>query len=187
MRKSNNMRHLVMRFADSLCEGIDTIEEHKQVIRQHGSVWLGKLGRPLSAHKINQLNRQINAKHATFLYLVQKRGGRYTWTQATLVGIDTSLPAGSRVKTPVYYDKFGVRKQISTWFHISSFQKASPSGLRLLHVESSGRPILETLSGSMAAIFMVTIGASKGLETHCKSRRQKFNLHQAVLDVFEED
>ena len=187
MKDKQESKHLVMRFADSLCSGVDTIREHKRIIEAKGGVWLGKLGRPLSQHKINLLRKQIEHGATTVLYLVQRRGRQYAWTRATLADIAKSINADARRLVPEYYNEFGIRKQVSIWFKVSSLRKVASSEVRKIHVASSGRSILETLASSMAAMFMVVLGSRDQIARKVQPRHRKVDLHQAVLDAFEED
>ncbi len=84
-----------MRYADSLFGGVDVVHEHEQVVRSEGAVWIGKIGRPLARKKASLLNEQIDRGIPTFLYLVQRIGGGYAWTKATLTRVERELPAGS--------------------------------------------------------------------------------------------
>jgi hypothetical protein len=188
MNAIKSTQHVVMRFADSLCSGVDTIREHQQVIDQKGVVWLGKIGRPLAQHNLDILNGQIQSRKRTFLFLVQKRGREYIWTKALLSEVSRSVPALVRSPVPAYYQELGITKLVSMWFKVENLRKATRAEIRNLHVVSSRRQISETLSSSMAAIFMVCIGCST---SNGGSKRngspRTFNIHEAILDVFEEE
>ena len=188
MGKTRNAQHVVMRFADSMCSGVDTIREHQQVIDQEGAVWLGKIGRPLAQHKLDLLNEQIQDGTRTFIFLVQKRGRDYSWTKASLSEARRAIQASGRSLVPAYYRELGIAKSVSTWFKVTALKKATRNEVRNLHVVSSGRQISETLASSMAAIFMVCFGASNS------NRGRKppgstptGNIYEAVLDAFEDD
>jgi len=188
MNPIKGTQHVVMRFADSLCSGVDTIREHQQVVDQKGSVWLGKIGRPLAQHNLDILNGQIQCRTRTLLFLVQKRGREYIWTKAVLSEVSRSVPALARTLIPAYYQELGITKLVSTWFKVESLRKATRAEILNLQVVSSGRQIGDSLASSMAAIFMVCLGGST---TNTGSKRsgstRTFNIHEAILDAFEED
>jgi hypothetical protein len=63
--------HLVIRFSDTMFDVGDVVALHNEVVDQHGAVWFGKLGGTLSQSRIEWLNKQIEQKILTFLYLVK--------------------------------------------------------------------------------------------------------------------
>lgn len=186
--RATRAMHLVVRFSDSLCGGVDTIYEHMSVIEQSGAVWFAKMGRPLAGHRIDLLSDQIRRGIPTFLFLVQKAGQAYVWAQGTLCAISRSLPAGERAFTPPYYRDCKVNQAASIWFKVSKISRPRASRIKLLSVASSGNPISESIRNSMAPMFVVYFGS--GNVRQCSPRTLKtsrVSLEEAVLDVFEED
>jgi hypothetical protein len=177
-----------MRFADSLCGGVDTILEHRAVLDRHNAVWIAKMGKPLAGQKITELREQIRGGTATYVFLVQRVGGGYQWTRCRLVDIAKSLPHDERKLVPAYYHDNNVVGQAATWFKLTGIQKAHTRDVVKLRVLSSGRPIAETLKSSMAAMFVVT---SSHLPPPSVDRMPRFkdkpSLENAVLDAFEDD
>ena len=177
-----------MRFSDSLCGGVDTIREHVSVIKQSGAVWFAKMGRPLAGYKIDLLSDQIRRGIPTFLFLVQKKGRDYIWAQGTLCAISRSVPARQQALTPTYYRDRKVDQAASIWFKVSKISRPRASQIKMLSVASSGNPISESLVGSMAAMFVVYVGAGNARQCSRSTRKTpKLTLEEAVLDVFEED
>ena len=180
--------HLVVRFSDSLCGGVDTIREHMSVIEQSGAVWFAKMGRPLAGRKIDLLSDQMRRGIPTFLFLVQKAGRDYVWAQATLCAISRSLSAREQALTPPYYRDRKVNQAASIWFKVSKISRPRASQIKMLTVASSGNPISESLAGSMAAMFVVHVGARNARQCSPSARKTpRPSLEEAVLDMFEED
>jgi len=180
--------HLVVRFSDLLCGGVDTIREHMAVIEQAGAVWFAKMGRPLARYKIDLLSDQIRRGIPTFLFLVQKAGRHYVWAQATLCAISLSLPAREHALTPPYYRDRKVNQAASIWFKVSKISRPRAALIKMLNVASSGNPVSESLAGSMAAMFVVHVGAGNARPCSPSTRKTpRLSLEEAVLDVFEED
>jgi hypothetical protein len=177
-----------MRFADSLCGGVDTISEHRRVLDRSKAVWIAKLGKPLGGQKITELREQIRGGTATYVFLVQRLCRSYQWTRCRLADIAKSLPRDERTLVPAYYYDNNVLGQAATWFKLTDIQKAQSRHVGKLRVLSSGRPIAETLQSSMAAMFVVT---SSQLPPPSVERMPRFtdrpSLEEAVLDAFEEE
>ena len=186
--KASTAMHLVVRFSDSFCGGVDTIREHMLVIEQSGAVWFAKMGRPLASYRIDLLSDQMRRGIPTFLFLVQKAGRDYVWAQGTLCAISRSLPAREHALTPPYYRDRKVNQAASIWFKLSKISRPRASQIKMLNVASSRNPISESLARSMAAMFVVQVGG--GNARQCSPSRRKtprLSLEEAVLDVFEED
>ena len=179
-------QHIVMRFADSMCGGVDTIGEHRKVIAEQGAVWIAKLGKPLAGQKISLLGEQINRGTPTYLFLVRRKGAAYEWVKARLVALNRRLPQKEACLTPSYYRPAGVMENAGTWLKVTKLMKPEPGEIAKLHVSSSGRQIIDTLKGSMAAMFLVTFGRSAH-SSQLTSKEIKQSFEDAVLDVFEED
>jgi len=196
MTEKRKPQHLVVRFADALFDGIDTIGEHQSVVDVEGAVWFGKLGRPLAKHKIDLLNEQIDSRTLTYLYLVQRKGRAHSWTRGTLARVARILPTSDRSLVPRYYGAQGITKSIAIWFKITRFRKPRKTERQALHVVSSGRSVSEALWGSMAPLFLVAAGAPVGKGPVRRAQRPGGGfleepmtdaLDEAILDAFEED
>src|SRR5438552_1208957 len=96
--------HVLMRYSDKLHHVDDTIEEHLAVIRQYGSVWLGKLGKPLGFPKIDRINKQCRQNIPSFLYLVQRAGhggsARVSAYRGSVLEMSRELPETERYLVP---------------------------------------------------------------------------------------
>lgn len=179
-------QHLVMRFADSLFGGVDTVEEHHKVIRARGFVWMAKMGRSLASAKIEILRHQAEVGTPTYLYLVQRKMSAYSWVRGRLADIAARLPSTATKAIPSYYTTAGVIDSAGLWLKLTELHHVLDSEIEQLRVASSGRKITEILQASMAAMFMV----SKSLSTKAikvKDRDSKIPLEDAILNAFDDD
>ncbi len=176
--------HIVVRFSDSLFEGISTIREHELIIKNKGSVWFGKLGRPLAKKKIDILNKQINSNEKTYLLLVQKKKKGYMWTQAVLDKVANSVGKNEIKLTPPYYKQHDIDKQSSVWFKVSKLYTPPSLDMKKCYIVSSNNPIDKTLYCSMYSMFMVYF-ANKGSQK--KLNKYKTSFEEALLNAFEEE
>lgn len=126
---------------------------HKQVIKEHGAVWLGKMGKTLGGKHILTMDKQRAEGIPTFLYLVQRVGSKYEVFRGTTLEIKKGLP--ERELVPKYYFKEEMFKYISVWIKLSKIESVDSTILNNLMVQSSGMPIGDTLTKSMAAMFVV--------------------------------
>lgn len=184
MSPAKNVQHLVVRFSDSLYKGIDTIREHKLVIKDKGAVWFGKLGRPLAKRKIEILNGQIKKNIKTYLFLVQTKKAGYIWTKAILEKVVTELAKNDTTLIPSYYNQHNINEQSSIWFKVSKLYTPSKSDIQECYVVSSKKQINTTLNSSIAAMFMVYFGDK---DNQKKSDKYQVSFEKALLDVYEDE
>jgi len=147
--------HLVIRFSDALFGGVKTIEVHQEVIVEQGAVWLAKVGKPLGQQRIAKLNRQVETGVQTLLFLVQRKGHTYIWAKGHIAFVQRDLPESEMQLVPTYYHTSGLLQHASTWFKLVSLSGAAKESIGNLVVASSGKPIYEALTESMAAMFIV--------------------------------
>jgi hypothetical protein len=147
--------HILLRFSDKLGAIGDTIAAHKQVIAAHGSVWFGKMGRPLSRKYIERINAQCEAKIPTHLYLVQAGRGGYQVYRGNLLKMSRELPSKERKLIPTYYTQKSLLQYMRLWSKLSALAPFDNKNLSSLQVASSGSPIVQSLHGSMAGLFIV--------------------------------
>lgn len=153
--------HLLMRFADKLTTIDDTVGEHGKVIRKHGAVWLGKLGKHLAEKHIATLNGQCRQGIPTYVYLVQKAGRRYDVYRGRIATISLSVPRNEQCLVPKYYELRGIAQQVAFWIKLASVRKIPVEKLRKLHVAATGTPVPNALARSMAGLFILRAGESK--------------------------
>ena len=156
---SPNTTHVLMRFADAFLSIEDTIEEHDAVIKKHGAVWMGKIGKPLGKQHILRIQTQVTAHIPSHLYLVQRLKGKYLASRGTIVNVSVTPPSKKEKDLiPTYYAERGILRQISLWFKLTSIERLESVALSQIRIASSGMPVPETLSKSMAALFIVHEG-----------------------------
>ena len=154
--------HVVMRFADGFIASVDTVAEHRAVIKEHGAVWIGKLGRPLGGKSIERVNMQCENGVPTYLLLVQKVGRDYEACRGSVIAMARELPRGQKKLVPKYYDKNNLTSQITFWTKLSEIVEMKKDGLGEYRIASSGKPLPSTLRKSMAGLFVVKEG--KGID-----------------------
>jgi hypothetical protein len=183
-------RHLVVRYSDAPY-GVNTIQEHLKVIANNGAVWLAKFGKPLSEVKIGILNRQIEARIPTFLYLVTRHSGEYQWYRGRLLKVAREIPSSEKQLVPTYYQEEGIAASASSaslWLKLSGLHPVRRGGLGSLHVVSSGQHIFEALHGSMAGMFFVQEGLPSRRRRHVKNIPNDVDhFEDTVLNAFEEE
>lgn len=184
MSPTKYIQHLVVRFSDSLYEGIDTIQEHKLVIRDKGAVWFGKLGRPLAKRQIEILNGQIQKNIKTYLFLVQTKKANYIWTKAILDKVATELDKNDTTLIPSYYKHHNIIEQSSIWFKVTKLYTPSKSDIHKCYVVSSKKPINTTLNRSIASIFMVYF---EDKDSKKKSDKYQVSFEKALLNKYEDE
>lgn len=147
--------HILLRYSDKLNAAAETIPEHQKVISKSGAVWFGKLGRPVSINHVDKINKQIADGIPSFLYLVQRVGRNYETYCGTIVQITKNCPKDERELIPAYYYYKDIVDEIALWTKLSKIELVDQAALNKLVVATSGMPVLESLSSSMAAHFIV--------------------------------
>jgi len=150
--------HILMRFADKLLSIDDTIAEHNRLIARHGTVWIGKLGKPLAERHIMRVNEQCRQNIPTYLYLVQKKGTAYQAYRATVVRMSRALPKREQNLVPHYYEERKITRYVGFWTKLSGITQIEKGQLFELHIASSLFAVPDTLARSMAALFVVREG-----------------------------
>src|SRR5829696_6225664 len=95
--------HLVIRFSDTMFDVGDVISLHNQIVDKHGAVWFGKLGGTLAQSRVEWLNKQIEQKLPTFLYLVKGNRRKSTPYKAEILAVSRDFPKNEKALIPSYY------------------------------------------------------------------------------------
>jgi hypothetical protein len=158
--RNQNPVHVVVRYANAHLSVDDTIARHRDVISKNGSVWFGKIGKPLSEETIKRVNQQVQEEVPSYLYLVTKGspGGEYSAYKCTIAQMASDLPEKQKKYVPPYYETRGITRQIGFWTKVISIEKIDGGDLRQLHVATSGRSLPHSLARSMAGMFVVQDG-----------------------------
>lgn len=147
--------HMLVRFSDNLLKSMDTIDAHTQVIENHGAVWFGKMGSPVSEAKLEELNQQVKDEIPTFIYLIKGNRRKSTAYRGRLIFALRSLPQKEKSMMPEYYLIVDIIRHIKTWFKLSEIQPIDMAELNRLRVIGSVLPIQETLVKSSTGHFFV--------------------------------
>jgi hypothetical protein len=146
--------HIVIRYSDKLHNVGDVIGKHIEVIQTHSNVWFGKIGRPLAQMHVDTVNKQCVDGTPTYLYLVQKKGSKYSVYQGTVLKMSRLFPEEQHL-VPKYYFSTGIVNKIQLWVLLSEIKPLAPKKLRELRALTSVMSMSETLAKSMAAHFIV--------------------------------
>jgi hypothetical protein len=155
------IKHLVIRYADSMADNVDTIGMHRKVIENQGHVWVGKIGTPLSAKNVDVFNSQVDVGKATYLYLTTRSGGKYRMYRGRIIIVQNCKPKNNLSSVPAYYKNTpNLNSNIGCWILIENLTTVSQREMSKLHVASSRNPIALTLQKSMSSFFVVVSGKS---------------------------
>ncbi|MBE0671402.1 MAG: hypothetical protein IH588_12500 [Anaerolineales bacterium] len=147
--------HLVIRFSDTMFEVGDVVSIHNEVVEKHGAVWFGKLGGTLSLARIEMLNKQIEQKTPTFLYLVKGNRRKSTPYKARILAISRDFPKKEKVLIPSYYAEKKLLKYMNAWVKAGRIEQVEMADLKNLKTINSIFPIEETLVRSSSGYFLV--------------------------------
>lgn len=147
--------HLVIRFSDTMFGVGDVVALHNQVVDQHGAVWFGKLGGTLSQSRIEWLNKQIEQKVPTFLYLVKGNRRKSTPYKAEILAVSRDFPKKEKALIPPYYVQKKLIKFMNAWVKVGHIEQVEMSDLKNLKTINSIFPIEETLVRSSSGYFLV--------------------------------
>lgn len=155
MIKSKPTIHLLLRFSDTLLKTGDTIEAHNHVVGQHGAVWFGKMGSPVSQGYIDILNKQIEEGIPTFVYLVKGNRRKSVAYRAKAIRATKSLPDSEKSLIPPYYVDLDLMRYMKFWVKLDEIESIPASDLGKLRVASSVLPLSETLGKSATGHFFL--------------------------------
>jgi hypothetical protein len=149
---------LKLRFSDDDIQVGDAIETHNSIVREHGSVWLGKLGSPLRKELNELIASQIRGQIQSKLFLFYGPKDERRYYVADIISIRQQTDPPSK-RFPDYYRAF--RRDIHQWFEISLLKLADDDEISRLVVASSGKPVLEVAPRCMTAHLVVTHNSKK--------------------------
>ena len=147
--------HLVIRFSDTMFSVGDVVALHNQVMDEHGAVWFGKLGGTLSQSRIEWLNKQIEQKIPTFLYLVKGNRRKSTPYKTDVLAVSRNFPKNEKALVPAYYSEKKLLKFMNAWVKVGRIEQVEISDLKNLKTINSIFPIEETLVRSSSGYFLV--------------------------------
>jgi hypothetical protein len=133
----------------------DVIALHNEVVNKHGSVWFGKLGGTLSLARIEMLNKQVEQKIPTFLYLVKGNRKKSTPYKARILTASRDFPKKEKALMPSYYAEKKLLKYMNAWVKVGHIEQVEMADLKNLKTINSIFPIEETLVRSSSGYFLV--------------------------------
>lgn len=122
---------------------------HNEIIIEHGSVWLGIVGKTYSAENVRLIR-----KNGEFLYLAQNTSDGTTVYRGEIVDFSKNVPDAQKYLIPTYYRDMGIAERAGLWVKLSSLRGAASHEIEMLRVVSSGKSAAVLLSG-MAYFGMV--------------------------------
>ena len=133
----------------------DVVSLHNEVVEKHSAVWFGKLGGTLSLSRIEMLNKQIEQKVPTFIYLVKGNRRKSTPYKAEIFSVSGDFPKKEKALIPPYYAEKKLLKFMSAWVKIRHIEQVKMSSMKNLKTINSIFPIEETLVRSSSGYFLV--------------------------------
>lgn len=149
--------NLVLRYADRfISSGIDTILEHRNVLKARGFTWFAKVGKPLGVPKIRRLDQQLRDGQETYLFLAKAKGRQYVLHRCRMLDISAQPPQG-KGSFPSYYRDTGMVERGTLWVKVKTIDLLGDKEIRRLETVSSCRPLLESLRASSSGMFFVRV------------------------------
>ena len=119
------LTHLAIRVSDKLYNVPGTIHRHLKVSCRHGAVWLGKPDRGLPGSLVNTLNRQIEAGHPTYLFIIDPDPCSRVMHLSQLLWVNLKSPSEKEL-VPGFYREMKLLSRMKAWLKIGD-----PEGFRL--------------------------------------------------------
>ncbi len=139
------MKTIALRFGEHFSPECGTIAAHQQLIDKLGYVWYGKMGAPVAARIIDELESENKTK---ILLIHSGKQERY-WAHVSTIQKETPERDG----IPEYYrDMTG---KFKTWFKVTAFEPAPKDIMSRCYVVSSGLPLGEVSKHSMSPYFII--------------------------------
>ena len=154
--------HLVLRAAESsriAGRRVNLLDEHNSLARRNGVVALAKFGAKPGDASIDRLVCQIASGRSTRLYLVFKRGSRFSGYAASMSAIRMGQDAGDWTGlAPSYYADVDVIPGL--WLLLRG--ELRPAGLADLRLATNGRKLLDVVAECRTAAMLVTTQKESG-------------------------
>ena len=141
------MKTVALRFSHKFAPKEGTIKAHENLIKEHGYVWYGKLGLPLSQKAIDYIKENNDPK---ILLIHSGKTARY-WAYVSEI-----LKEVSEInKIPPYYRD--INDKFKTWFKVLRFEPAPKDIMGRCTVISSGALLGEVSKHSMSPYFIIEV------------------------------
>lgn len=139
------MKTIALRFGETFAPEGGTIRAHQEMIEQHGFVWYGKLGSPISATAAKELMESDDPK----LLLIHSGGSDRYWLHIKDVQRETPDIDG----IPAYYRQQA--KDFGCWFKVTRIELAKKTVMSECVVRSSGKTLSLASRHSMSPYFII--------------------------------
>jgi hypothetical protein len=133
---------LVLRLPSTSGSIEQVAEAHNKVITEHGSAWLGIVGKTYSAENIRNIRQ-----NGDFLYVVQKRDEGTSLYKGKIADISKSVPRDQCSLVPTYYQDLGISERANLWVKLSTLRRSPTREIDTLWVVSFGKNASALLSG----------------------------------------
>lgn len=139
------MKTIALRFGEHFSPDCGTIAAHQQLIDKLGYVWYGKMGNPVAARIVEELQEQEDTK---ILLINSGKADRY-WAHVSEIIKETPPLEG----IPEYYRD--LTEKFKTWFKVTRFEQAPRDIMSKCFVSSSGNALGEVSRHSMSPYFII--------------------------------
>lgn len=139
------MKTIALRFGEHFAPECGTISAHQQIIDEHGFVWYGKLGTPLS----EKIKTTIMKLERPYILLINSGKADRYWAHISEIKKET--PEIDVI--PAYYRNSA--EKFKTWFKVVSFEPAPSDIMSKCRIASSQALLGETSKRSMSPYFII--------------------------------
>lgn len=115
------LTHLAIHLSDKVYNVPSAIQRHFQVSCRHGAVWLGKPDRGLPGSLVHTLNRQIEAGHPTYLFLIDPDPCNRVMYLSGLQAVRLKTPPEKEL-VPGFYREMKLLSRMKAWLKIGDLQ-----------------------------------------------------------------
>jgi hypothetical protein len=145
--KSNEqlMKTVALRFSDNFAPDEGTISVHRNLIKENGYVWYGKLGAAVS----KKVMEEIMGNDAPRILLIHSGKSNRYW--AFIDKVQHEEPEASEI--PEYYRD--ISNKFNTWFRVTKISDADNNVMSKCIVVSSGDTLSNVSKHSMSPYFII--------------------------------
>jgi hypothetical protein len=143
--KEHLIKTVALRFSDNFAPDEGTIAVHRNLIKQNGYVWYGKLGAAVS----NKVMIEIMGNDTPCILLIHSGKSSRYW--AFIDKVQHDEPKKSEI--PEYYRD--IAGKFSTWFRVTNIIDAENNVMSKCIVASSGDTLSNVSKHSMSPYFII--------------------------------
>ncbi|WP_282923683.1 hypothetical protein [Mediterraneibacter massiliensis] len=139
------IKTVALRFSDNFAPDEGTISVHRNLIKENGYVWYGKLGAAVS----NKVIAEIMDNEAPRILLIHSGKSNRYW--AFIDRVQHEAPKKSEI--PEYYRD--IAGKFNTWFRVTDISDAENNVMSKCIVVSSGDTLSNVSKHSMSPYFII--------------------------------